>query len=76
MGIATSVGGLVLEEQQQNRIPKASNLLRLTLVAVVENFGYHQLNLIFRVYGMWRHWRKDTSWAGVPRVGFTRAEDA
>lgn len=72
-GTAISVATLALEERQLRRTPSAADLARIVLAALVENFGYRQANLVFRLRGMWRYLRKDSSWAAVPRTGFTRA---
>lgn len=74
-GIAISVGTLVLEEKQLRRTPSAADLARLAGTAIVENFGYRQANLVFRLHGMWRYLRKDSRWASVPRIGFSRSDD-
>jgi hypothetical protein len=74
-GIAISVGTLVLEEKQLRRTPSAADLARLAGTAIVENFGYRQANLVFRLHGMWRYLRKDSCWASVPRIGFSRSDD-
>lgn len=70
-GCALSVGTLVLEEQQLRRTSTARDLLRIGVAAVIENFGYRQINLWYRLNGFRRYFRKDNSWAAVPRVGFT-----
>jgi cellulose synthase/poly-beta-1,6-N-acetylglucosamine synthase-like glycosyltransferase len=70
-GCVLSVVTLVLEEQQLRRTPSAGDLLRIGVAAVVENFGYRQINLWYRLNGIRRFIRKDSSWAAVPRVGFT-----
>ena len=72
-GCALSVGTLVLEEQQLRRTPTAKDLLRIGVAAVIENFGYRQINLLYRLNGIRRFFRKDATWAGVPRVGFMEA---
>ena len=69
-GCALSVGTLVLEEQQLRRTPTARDLVRIGIAAVVENFGYRQINLWYRLGGFRRFLRNDTTWAAVPRVGF------
>ena len=74
-GTALSVATLALEEKQLQRTPNAADLARIACAAVIENFGYRQLNLYFRLRGMWRYLRKDNSWASAPRIGFTRADD-
>lgn len=71
-GTAVSVGTLALEERQLRRTPCAADLSRIALAALVENFGYRQVNLIFRLRGIWRFLRKDSHWASVPRTGFAR----
>ena len=72
-GTGISVGTLVLEEKQLRRTPSAADLGRIALAAVLENFGYRQINLYYRLRGFWRFVRKDASWAAVPRAGFDRA---
>jgi len=72
-GCVLSVGTLVLEEQQLRRTPSARDLLRIGVAAVAENFGYRQINLWYRLNGIRRFFRKDSTWAAVPRAGFTSA---
>jgi cellulose synthase/poly-beta-1,6-N-acetylglucosamine synthase-like glycosyltransferase len=72
-GTAISVGTLALEERQLQRTPDAADLARLTFAAFLENFGYRQINLVYRLRGIWRYARQDNRWAAVPRVGFDRA---
>lgn len=71
-GIAISLGTLALEEMQLRRTPSARDLFMIGVAAVVENFGYRQVNLAFRIYGMWRFYRKDNRWAAAGRAGFSR----
>ena len=69
-GSALTVGTLALEEQQLRRTPSAKDLMRLGSAALLENFGYRQVNLWYRIQGIRRFLRKDATWAAVPRVGF------
>jgi len=71
-GTAISFGTLALEEVQLRRTPTARDLAIIGLAAVIENLGYRQVNLAFRVYGMWRFFRKDARWASAGRAGFSR----
>ena len=73
-GTAVSIGTLALEEKQLRRTPNAADLGRIALAAVLENFGYRQINLWYRLRGIWRYAKNDSSWAAVPRVGFDRVE--
>lgn len=69
-GVVISVGALALEESELRRFPRARDLLLLTLVAVLENFGYRQLNNIWRLRGVWQYWRRSQSWGTMTRKGF------
>ena len=69
-GTALSFGTLALEEAQLRRSPTATDLARIGAAAFVENFGFRQINMLYRWMGIRRHFQKDTSWAAVPRVGF------
>ncbi len=71
-GVFVSVGSLVLEEVQLRRLPRARDLAIVTLAAVVENFGYRQLNNLWRVKGYWQFLRKQDGWGEMTRKGFQR----
>lgn len=72
-GVVISVGALALEESELRRFPKATDLLVLTCVAVIENFGYRQLNNLWRLRGVWQYLRKSQSWGNMTRKGFRSA---
>ncbi len=69
-GVGISVGSLALEEIEMRRYPKPSYLLVLMLAAILENFGYRQLNTLWRIQGWWQYVRGHTDWATAARVGF------
>ena len=71
-GIAISVGSLVLEEQQLRRATRTRDLLILTCAAILENFGYRQLNSIWRLVGSWDWARGGQGWGEMRRKGFAR----
>ena len=73
-GTAISIGTLALEERQLRRTPNARDLGRLAAASVLENFGYRQVNLLYRLRGIWSYMRKETAWAAVPRKGFESSE--
>jgi hypothetical protein len=50
--------------------PRWRDLLRMTLYAVLENFGYRQLTLWWRVKGMWSFLRGQKQWGAMVRKGF------
>ncbi|MCF6122796.1 glycosyltransferase family 2 protein [Mesorhizobium sp. M1066] len=70
-GVCVSVCSLVLEEAELQRFPRARDLAVLTAVAVIENFGYRQLNNFWRVKGWWQYLRADQSWGEMTRTGLT-----
>jgi cellulose synthase/poly-beta-1,6-N-acetylglucosamine synthase-like glycosyltransferase len=69
-GIFISVGSLALEETSLRRFPRAADLVLLTGVAVLENFGYRQLNNVWRLRGVWQYLRRSQSWGTMTRKGF------
>lgn len=69
-GVVISVGSLALEESELRRFPRARDLVLLTLVAVLENFGYRQLNTFWRLRGVWQYVRRSQSWGTMTRKGF------
>jgi cellulose synthase/poly-beta-1,6-N-acetylglucosamine synthase-like glycosyltransferase len=72
-GVAVSVGSLALEESELRRFPTASSLVVLTLAAIVENFGYRQLNNLWRLQGTWQFLRGAQGWGTMTRRGFKAA---
>jgi cellulose synthase/poly-beta-1,6-N-acetylglucosamine synthase-like glycosyltransferase len=75
-GICISVGSLMLEELELRRFPRARDLLVLTLAAIFENFGYRQLNNIWRVGGFIQWLRGAQSWGAMTRRGFKKTVTA
>jgi cellulose synthase/poly-beta-1,6-N-acetylglucosamine synthase-like glycosyltransferase len=71
-GVVISVGALALEESELRRFPRARDLVLLTFVAVLENFGYRQLNNLWRLRGVWQYFRRSQSWGTMTRKGFTK----
>ena len=72
-GVFISVGSLVLEELELRRYPRASDLVVLAAAAVAENFGYRQLNNLWRIVGWWRWLRRAQGWGAMTRTGFRKA---
>lgn len=72
-GVFISVGSLILEELELRRFPRAKDLFVLTLAAIVENFGYRQLNNLWRIEGWWRFVRGTKgNWGTMTRTGFRK----
>jgi hypothetical protein len=52
------------------RFPNASDLFVLRIAAILENFGYRQLNNIWRLRGYWQFLMGKEGWGTMDRVGF------
>jgi cellulose synthase/poly-beta-1,6-N-acetylglucosamine synthase-like glycosyltransferase len=70
-GVAVSTSALALEEIELRRFARARDLFVLFLVAVAENFGYRQLNNVWRVHGLWQYLRGGREWGMMTRRGFS-----
>src|SRR5262249_21005971 len=75
LGVFISVGSLILEELELRRFTRGRDLALLTGVAVLENFGYRQLNTIWRIVALARFLfsRRRGSWGAQARKGFQTA---
>jgi cellulose synthase/poly-beta-1,6-N-acetylglucosamine synthase-like glycosyltransferase len=68
-----------LADRLQRRLlpfSRRREVLTLLLYAVLENFGYRQLTLYWRLRGLWDAWRGKTGWEKFGRVGFRPGEAA
>jgi hypothetical protein len=72
-GVFISVASLFLEEATLKQTEKATDLCILTLSAVVENFGYRQLNNFWRLEGIWQFITKKQGWGTMTRAGFQKS---
>jgi cellulose synthase/poly-beta-1,6-N-acetylglucosamine synthase-like glycosyltransferase len=57
---------------QRHLLPfsRRRDVMILLAYAVLENFGYRQLTLYWRLRGLWDAWRGKTGWEKFARVGF------
>jgi cellulose synthase/poly-beta-1,6-N-acetylglucosamine synthase-like glycosyltransferase len=53
LGVLLSTSALLLEEMSFHVYPRMLDLFRLFLVAIVENFGYRQLTVFWRLQGLY-----------------------
>ena len=70
LGAVLTTGTLVLEEITFRRYPKTLELLRLIGAGFIENLGYHQLTMCWRVIGWWDYVKGNTAWSQMERKGF------
>jgi cellulose synthase/poly-beta-1,6-N-acetylglucosamine synthase-like glycosyltransferase len=70
MGILLSVNGLLLETMSFRVYARKRDMLLLFAMAVLENFGYRQLNTLWRCRGLWQ-WLtgRKHQWGAMRRSG-------
>lgn len=73
-GIILSVGALLMEERTFRKYPRISQLMKLFLYAVLDNFGYRQLNTIYKVEAMAGYRKNKSSWGSIQRRKFSTGE--
>lgn len=71
LGGALSLSAVALEELSFRRYPRMSDLVRLFVLALAENFGYRQLNAWWRLQGTFAAIRGKEGWGKMTRKGFT-----
>ena len=69
-GMLLSLWAVVLEEVSFRRYRRASDLARLVLFATLENFGYRQRTVWWRVRAFFTVWRQRAVWGEMTRKGF------
>jgi cellulose synthase/poly-beta-1,6-N-acetylglucosamine synthase-like glycosyltransferase len=67
--VLVSALAVLLEDIAFRRYPSVRDLGRLLLGAVLENFGFRQLTVWWRVRAFWEYLRGDLSWGAMERRG-------
>jgi cellulose synthase/poly-beta-1,6-N-acetylglucosamine synthase-like glycosyltransferase len=76
LGVLLSTAAVFLEELRLERYPRWRDLIKLILYGVLENFGYRQLNTLWRATAVVSFLRSNTDWGVMERKGFrTRKEN-
>ncbi len=70
LGGILTFASVAMEELTFRRYPKRSDLFRLFALALVENFGYRQLNAWWRLRGTISAIRGVEGWGAMTRTGF------
>ena len=69
-GSMISVGTLILEELTFGLYPGWKSLAQMVAYAFLENLGYRQLTLSWRLRGIWGAIKGDHGWGEMVRKGF------
>src|SRR5205807_1635244 len=72
-GMLLSLWAVVLEEVSFQRYRRFGDLGRLLLFATLENFGYRQRTVWWRVQAFWSVFRQKQAWGEMTRKGFESA---
>jgi cellulose synthase/poly-beta-1,6-N-acetylglucosamine synthase-like glycosyltransferase len=72
-GIFISVASLLLEELALKQTTNPKDLFLLTGAAIMENFGFRQINNFWRLEGIWQYMRGQQGWGTMTRTGFQTA---
>ncbi|MCS6881577.1 MAG: glycosyltransferase [Oscillochloridaceae bacterium] len=72
LGALLSVASVTLDEIAYHRFPRLSQLLILVAFALLEQFGYRQLTVWWRIRAFVDYWRGNKSWGTMERKGFAR----
>ncbi len=69
LGVLLSTSALLLEELSFHIYPRARHMAALFCTAILENFGYRQLNSVFRLVGLVRWtFRRKGRWGDMQRT--------
>lgn len=74
LGALLSVAAVFLEELRLERYPRWSDLAKLSLFGILENFGYRQLNTFWRFLAIFSFLRGNMNWGSMDRQGFEPEE--
>lgn len=69
-GMTLSLWAVALEELSFRRYRRIGDLGRLLLYAALENFGYRQWTVLWRLRAFWAVFRDRRSWGAMERKGF------
>ena len=76
LGVLLSTAAVFLEELRLEGYPRWWDLIKLALYGILENFGYRQMNTLWRAMAIVSFLRNNTDWGAMERRGFsTRKEN-
>jgi cellulose synthase/poly-beta-1,6-N-acetylglucosamine synthase-like glycosyltransferase len=68
-----SIGSVLLEELTYKRYNDWQDVVRLVTYCFVEHFPYRQMQMVWRLQGMWQYLRGDIAWGVLQRGGLQAA---
>jgi hypothetical protein len=73
LSMLLSTFAVLLDDIAFRRHARIRDLAILTFAGVLENLGYRQITVWWRVCAFWEYWRGQTTWGQMERRGLTRA---
>ena len=70
LGVVLTLYTLVLEEFSYHRYDTFRDRLRMVFWTLLENLGYRQITVIWRIRGIIKYMRKKKDWGAMTRTGF------
>ena len=75
-GVLISVLSLLMEQDKIERFSRPRDICSVLMIAILENFGFRQICSIWRIRGLFQHFRgMKPTWGSMERKGFSTAED-
>jgi cellulose synthase/poly-beta-1,6-N-acetylglucosamine synthase-like glycosyltransferase len=73
LSMLLSIFAVLLDDITFRRHARTRDLALLILVSIVENLGYRQLTVWWRVCSFWEYWRGQSGWGQMERRGLSNA---
>lgn len=70
-GLLLTTATFLIEEYAYHRYETIGDRLLMLLWALLENFGYRQLTVLWRIQGLVKYLRGRTEWGAMQRRGFS-----
>ncbi len=70
-GVILSIGAVLLEEYTFNKYPSLSQLIKLSFYAIIENFGFRQMTVLYRIEAIFGYRKLKNSWGRIQRQSFS-----
>ena len=75
IGVFFSTGAVLLEEMSYKRYPSFKDVVTLFLYGILDNFGYRQLNGLWRTQAILKNLFRRHKWEHVDKSGFDEHEE-
>lgn len=63
---------IFMEETSFRKYNQQNDIYKMFLYAILENIGYRQMTVFYRLKAFWKFFKKDKQWGDMQRKGFTK----